>query len=169
MRIRASLAVLALWAPGALADLPVRSLLEVRQHRIVMQQWDNSCGAAALATVLTYHKGFPVTERQVAQGLLGETDPNRVRHRGGFSLLDMKRYAASIGFRSDAYARMTLEDLSAKLPAIVPVRARGYDHFVVVQRIENFNVHIADPGFGHYTLSASRFAAAWPGIGFVLP
>jgi hypothetical protein len=39
--------------PAAARDPPpVRSLLELRQDRVVIQQWDNSCGAAALTTVL---------------------------------------------------------------------------------------------------------------------
>lgn len=146
----------------------MRSLLEKRQQNVVMQQWDNSCGAAALATVLTYEKGFPVTEKQVAQGMLGHTDPGRVRERGGFSLLDMKRYAARIGFRAEGYADMSLQDLAANLPAIVPVRTRSYDHFVVVRKIEHGRVHIADPGFGNYSLPTSRFTADWARVGFVL-
>ena len=39
--------------PAAARDPPpVRSLLELQQDRVVIQQWDNSCGAAALTTVL---------------------------------------------------------------------------------------------------------------------
>jgi len=168
LRLLTLLAALTLYATGAFADRPVRSLLEIRQSNIVMQQWDNSCGAAALATVLTYHKDFPVSEKQVAEGMLRHTDPGKVRKRGGFSLLDMKGYAGYIGFKGEGYRAMGLADLAAKVPAIVPVRARGYDHFVVVRRIENGRVHIADPGFGNYSMPAARFAASWPGIAFVL-
>src|SRR5205823_3175210 len=32
----------------------VRSLLAMRQEKVVVQKWDLSCGAAALATLLTY-------------------------------------------------------------------------------------------------------------------
>src|SRR5690242_10352026 len=80
---------------------PVRSLLEIRQANVIIQQWDASCGAAALATLLTYHLGNAVSERAVAQAMLGKTDPLRVKHRGGFSLLDLKRYAEARGFQAD--------------------------------------------------------------------
>src|SRR5436190_231271 len=83
-------------AGAARAERPVRSLLEMRQERVVIQHWDNSCGAAALATILTYDRDYPVTEEQVARGMLRQIDPLRVKHRGGFSLLDMKRYAAQV-------------------------------------------------------------------------
>lgn len=148
------------------AERAVRSLLEMRQENVIVQQWDNSCGAAALATILTYDKGFPVTERQVAQGMLQLTNALRVRHRGGFSLLDMQRYAATLGFDSDGYSQMTLADLAAQLPMIVPIRLRGYDHFVVVRGIKEGRIEIADPGFGNYIMPSARFLKAWQGIGF---
>ncbi|MGH8809976.1 MAG: hypothetical protein ACREX0_19040, partial [Noviherbaspirillum sp.] len=85
MRFIISTLIYLLLAGAAFAERPVRSLLETRQENLIMQQWDNSCAAAALATVLTYDKGFPVTEEEVARGMLRQTDPLRVRQRGGFS------------------------------------------------------------------------------------
>src|SRR5437762_9386979 len=79
-------------------ERPVRSMLEARHQNVVIQEWDSSCGAAALATLLRYQLGDPVTERTVAVGMLRGIDPDRVRGRGGFSLLDMKRYAERRGF-----------------------------------------------------------------------
>ena len=36
---------------------PVRSLLEIRRSGVVVQKFDISCGAAALATILRYQHG----------------------------------------------------------------------------------------------------------------
>lgn len=166
MRFAAFLLVAMLLAGTAHAERPVRSLLEMRQENVIIQRWDNSCGAAALATILTYDKGFPVTEEQVAHGMLRQTDPLRVKHRGGFSLLDMKRYAAQIGFESDGYSDMTLEDLASQAPMIVPIRVRGYHHFVIVRKVADSHVYIADPGFGNYRMRRPSFADTWSGIGF---
>ena len=47
-----------------------------------------SCGAAALATVLTYSLNDPVSEHEAAKGMLKMTEPLKVKYRGGFSLLD---------------------------------------------------------------------------------
>lgn len=168
MKHVAALIVPLLLSSTALAERAVRSLLEMRQENVVVQQWDNSCGAAALATVLTYDKGFPITEEKIARGMLRQTDPLRVRHRGGFSLLDMKRYAAQVGFDSAGYSDMTLDDLATKVPTIVPIHARGYDHFVVVRSVTDKDVLIADPGYGNYRMRRARFAELWPGIGFVV-
>lgn len=148
------------------AERPVRSLLEARHEGMIVQQWDNSCAAAALATILTYYKGIAVSEEQVARGMLRQTDPLRVRLRGGFSFLDMKRHVGQLGFESDGYSGMTLEDLAVKTPMIVPLNVRGYSHFVVVRNVDNTKVDIGDPSFGNYAMKRSAFEAKWRGIGF---
>ena len=48
---------LALLNPNAFAAegrTPVRSLLEIRREGVIVQKWETSCAAAALATVLTF-------------------------------------------------------------------------------------------------------------------
>ena len=70
-----------------MAAEPVRSLLEIRRENVIVQKWDISCGAAALATLLTFQHGHPVSEEAVARGMLRRTDPLRVKYRGGFSLV----------------------------------------------------------------------------------
>ena len=82
---------------------PVRSLLEIRQEGVIVQKWETSCAAAALATVLTFSQNDPVSEKAVAQGMLRSTDPIKVKVRGGFSLLDMKRFVETRGFKGAAY------------------------------------------------------------------
>jgi uncharacterized protein len=163
------LALCCLAAAAAQARAPVQSLLEIRRQHVVVQQWDASCGAAALATLLTWQHGDPVDERTVAQGMLRSTDPLRVRHRGGFSLLDLKRYADSRGFRSAAYRGSAPADLEGFKPAIVPVNLNGLPHFVVYRGRVGDAVLIADPAFGNRVLPARSFEAAWmDGIAFVV-
>ena len=55
-------------------EQPVKSLLELRHHDVIIQSWDLSCGAAALATLLKYEWGTPVTEKQVANGLMARRE-----------------------------------------------------------------------------------------------
>lgn len=168
-RIAVFLAAVLLAASFAARAQPVRSLLEFRQAGVVVQQWDSSCGAAALATVLTYTFDDAVTEKTVAQVMLRRTDPLRVRVRGGFSLLDMKRYAESRGYSAEGYRNTSVPELAAMRSPIVPIVEYGSPHFVVVRRVHDGEVEIADPGFGNRTLSLERFRDAWQnGIAFVL-
>jgi predicted double-glycine peptidase len=141
----------------------VQSLLESRQHNVVVQQWDISCGAAALATILAYQHGDPVPEKRVAEAMLKRTDPLRVKHRGGFSLLDLKRFAESLGYTADGYIQVSLENLIEFGPSIVPVSTSGYNHFVVFRGVMGDQVLLADPAFGNRTLTVEQFEQAWLG------
>ena len=70
-----TLAITAVLMSAPPSSANVLSLKEIREAGVVMQQWDASCGAAALATVMTYHFGDPVSERAVASGLMKQTEP----------------------------------------------------------------------------------------------
>jgi predicted double-glycine peptidase len=158
-------------ASGAVAQQPgpVRSLLEIRRANVIVQQWDISCGAAALATVLTYQHGDRVTEKAVAEGMLRRTDPLRVRVRGGFSLLDLKRYVETRGYTGIGYSTLTIDDLEEFGPTLVPLNLKGYSHFVVFKGVLDGRVLVADPAFGNRALSLDRFDDAWvEKIGFVV-
>ena len=59
------LAILVLVVPDVAGaqSAPVRSMLERRNEKLVRQQFDLSCGAAALATFLRYQHGEDFSER----------------------------------------------------------------------------------------------------------
>ena len=143
----------------------VTSLLERRRDKVVLQKYDVSCGAAALATLLTYQHGDPVTEREVAAGLIRRDEylknPEIVRFSGGFSLLDLKHYAETRGYEGRGFGDVTLADLRDLAPAILPVRFNGYDHFVVFRGARNGRVLLADPAWGNRRMSIAEFEAAW--------
>jgi hypothetical protein len=161
--------VLCIRPPNADALLPVRSLAEIRQHDVVMQKWDLSCGAAALATLLTYDLGDPVTERSAAEGMLRRNDPLTIRVQGGFSLLDLQEYAQRRGHQADGYGEVSLDSLAGMLPAIVPIHIHGYNHFVVVRAIRDGKVHFADPAYGNRRMTLAAFERAWPSkVAFVV-
>ena len=153
---------------GLRTQAGVLSLIELRDRNLVRQGWDVSCGAAALSTVLTHHFDTPYSEATIAVSILANTDPARVRERGGFSLLDLKRFAEAVGFEAEGYAGLTTDDLvDSGLPVILPVRIRDLDHFVVFRGRVAGKVLIGDPAFGNLTLSERQFAGMWSsGIGF---
>ena len=154
----------ALLADGGAIPLAasVRSLKEIREHRVVMQRWDISCGAAALATVLAYGFSDFVTERDVATTMLGKTDPIRVRFRGGFSFLDMQRYVEARGYQAAGFRQMGIDDLLHYESPIVPVLLHGFPHFVVFRGMnDSGHVRLADPAFGNRTMSREAFETVW--------
>ena len=148
----------------------VVSLKEIREAGVVVQQWDTSCAAAAMATVFTYTFDDAVTEREVATGLLSYTDPLKVRYRGGFSLLDMKRYAKERGYSATGFRDLSFEDVRYFDAAIVAVDLYGYNHYVIFKgQTPEGKVWLADPAYGNRTVSRKRFEKAWiDGIAFVM-
>jgi predicted double-glycine peptidase len=144
---------------------PVGSLLELRQRHVVLQQWELSCGAAALATILRYQYGVPATERSVALSLIDREEyiknPDLVRFRQGFSLLDMKRFVDGLGYEGIGLGQLTLSDLFPRTPIIVPVNLQGFPHFVVFRGGTLKTVLVADPAFGNVTMSTDKFLKGW--------
>lgn len=130
-----------------------------------MQEWDLSCGAAALATVLKFQHGDSVSEREIAIGMMGRQEyldnPAIVTYRQGFSLLDLKRFVDRRGYNGVGLGQLTMSDLAKYAPIIVPISVHGYQHFVVFRGVLNDRVLLADPAFGNRTMSRSRFEKAW--------
>lgn len=155
-------------APAAASS--VLSLAEIRNTGIIMQKWDTSCGAAALATVFTYHFEDPVSEREVAAGLLRQTEPLKVKYRGGFSLLDMKRYAKERGYDAAGFRDLTFEELRYINAPIVPINQFGYNHYVVFKGVvSEREVLLGDPAFGNFRMRRDKFENIWMnGMAFTL-
>lgn len=143
----------------------VLSMIEKRHKNVVLQQWELSCAAAALATILRYQHGIPATERSVALGMLSRkeylSNPDLLRIRQGFSLLDLKRYVDKLGYEGLGLGQLTFTDLIEHAPIIVPVNLNGYPHFVVFRGATTSSVLIADPAFGNVTMPVYKFIDGW--------
>jgi len=150
------------------STVSIKSLLEIRDEKLVRQGWDISCGAAALSTILTHHFDAPYSELTIAVSILANTDPQTVKDRGGFSLLDLKRFVEAVGFVAKGFGGLSLDDLArSTVPVILPVRIRNFDHFVVYRGRFAGRVLIGDPAFGNITFSEQQFAKIWTSnIGF---
>lgn len=153
--------------PGTPIKKNVVSMREQRYVNLVKQDTDFSCGAAALATILKYAYDRDVTEESVLRGLLEVSDPELVRKKG-FSLLDIKRYTESIGYRGRGY-KVSAEKLKQiKIPTIMLVDIRGYKHFVVFKAYRDGNVYLADPALGNKVISFDEFTKIWSGVVFAV-
>lgn len=143
----------------------VSSLLEMRQDKVVMQKWDLSCGAATLTTLLKYQHGINTDEKTVAKGLINRKeyidDPDLLRYREGFSLLDLQRYTKKIGLQGKGYGNLSFDDLLTLTPVLLPINLNGYNHFVIFRGKLNNRVLLADPAWGNRTLFIDDFKKAW--------
>ena len=141
---------------GGLIKVPVTSMKERRFTTTVRQQYDYSCGSAALATLLTYQYQHQVSEETVFKSMWENGDQAKIG-REGFSLLDIKRYLESIGYSADGYTAPLDKLASVGVPAIVLIRDNGYNHFVVVRGIQDGMVAFADPSMGARVVPKAQF------------
>jgi len=154
--------------PGTLVKKDVQSIRERRYENLVEQRTDFSCGAASLATILKYAYQQPeVTEETVLAGMLEVSDPRVVLERG-FSLLDLKNYVETLGYRGRGYevAPETLDEVS--IPVIVLLDLQGYKHFVVMKKASGDRVYVGDPALGNRVMERDEFMASWNNIIFAV-
>lgn len=67
---------------GARFNVVVASLKAVRFEHTLHQQYDFSCGSAAVATLLTFHYGTPIDERTVFTQMFLQGDQAKIRREG---------------------------------------------------------------------------------------
>ena len=148
-------------------NLHLTSYAEIPFRTVIRQQFDYSCGSAALATLLRYHFSLGTDEADVFKAMYAVGDQDRIQ-KLGFSLLDMKKYLASIGMEADGY-RLSLTELSQLgVPAIALIQIGSYKHFVVIKGIAGDHVLVGDPALGLRAVSAGDFQKSWNGIAFVV-
>jgi predicted double-glycine peptidase len=145
---------------GGTVRLPITSLKQMRLAGTLLQQYDFSCGSAALATLLSHHYGHPVTEQEVLQAMYARGDQQKIQ-REGFSLLDMKRYLEGLGFLADGFEQPLDKLLEARIPALVLINEAGYQHFVVVKGLAGQRVLVGDPARGARVFERAHFESIW--------
>ncbi|UYG07763.1 C39 family peptidase [Halomonas sp. M4R1S46] len=139
-----------------------KSLSEISWERVVRQEYDFSCGSAAVATLLTYHYDRPTTEGEVFEAMIREGDRDQIQVYG-FSMLDMKRYLDAQGLDSDGF-EISLDDfMRIGVPAITLINTGGYKHFVVVKGVDDRNVLVGDPAAGTVVVPKEMFETLWTG------
>ncbi len=142
-------------------DFDVIPQKEFVYSRVARQTYDFSCGSAALTTVLNEYLLHPHTELQVMEGLLEYGEAENIAKRRAFSLLDMKRFLAALGYKSAGF-RGELKDLiEINRPVIVPIQYAGFKHFVVIKYSGDGRFFIADPAFGNISFLHEQFAEVW--------
>ncbi len=150
---------------GARVEVPLRSMKDLRDQKLVRQRYDYSCGAAALATILRYGFGDEVTEREILVDLfdLLSEDEEGLRRKEGFSLLDLQRVAQARGYKAQGFRLepQYLPELHG--PVIVFIEPRGYKHFAVLRGVRGDRVYLADPSRGNIRMPAYTFLDSWLG------
>lgn len=118
----------------------------------VLQGYEESCGAAALATIIGLY-GKSVSEKEIIEKA-SKTDM--------LSFSEMANISKDFGYQASGYKIST--DIFEKLTAPVIARVdnrENYAHFVVVANHNGEFVSIFDPSFGYYVQSKKEFFKWW--------
>ncbi len=147
-------------AGGGNYNVSVKSFAEMKFSTVYKQQFDFSCGSAALASLLTFHYDDEVNEQSVFIDMFEHGDQEKIKELG-FSLLDMKNYLERRGYRSDGF-KMPLDQLhEASSPAITIIDADGYLHFIIIKGLTERRVLVGDPAIGVNIIPRDQFEEMW--------
>lgn len=146
------------------------SMRELRAGATQIQSHEYTCGAAALATVLT-SLGKPMTEKEVLDSIFSDTIPVRMNEQGEAEIppltaADLQKGARKAGFKvvslQAADGREALEVLAKLRPIICRIYLyEEFLHFVVVRGIDNGWVSLSDPAYGNVRVPVSQFDKVW--------
>ncbi|MEO6353321.1 MAG: C39 family peptidase [Burkholderiaceae bacterium] len=145
---------------GGKYTVPVTSLKEARFKSTLRQQYDFSCGSAAVATLLTHQYDYPVSEQAVFEEMFARGDRQKIQ-KEGFSLLDIKLYLEAHGFKADGFEQPLQKLIDSHFPAIVLIAEKGYHHFVVIKGLRDGRILIGDPSNGTRAISRKSFESIW--------
>jgi len=151
-----SMAIPGMIAGGYSANIKVTSIKERRFLTTVRQQYDYSCGSAALATLLTFQYQHPVSEEAVFKEMWSRGNQEKIR-REGFSLLDIKEYLQANGYSANGYVAPLDRLVEVGIPAIALINDKGYNHFVVIKGLQKDKVLLGDPSAGTRIISRPIF------------
>ena len=147
-------------AGGANFNVQGKSFAERRFNTVYRQQFDFSCGSAALASLLSFHYDDLVDERSVFIDMFEHGDQEKIK-REGFSMLDMKLYLERRGYRSDGF-KINLDQLYyTGNPAITIINHNGYMHFVIIKGVDEYKVLLGDPALGVKSMNRDEFEKMW--------
>ncbi len=139
-----------------------RTWKDMRDHGVVRQGFDYSCGSAALATLLA-GTDPDISEREILLEVLdGLTEEQkRVTMEQGLSLLNLKTVATRRGHRAEGYRVDPDFLLELTRPVIVFIKPGGYRHFAVLRGVRGDRIFLADPARGNIRVPAFKFLEMW--------
>jgi predicted double-glycine peptidase len=142
----------------------VCSYKEIKERMIVMQQYDYSCGAAVLATIIKYYWGDDIDELYFLEMMpkLKLTEKElKDRIENGLTLTDLRNLANMAGYQA-TMAKVKFEELAqGKVPVVVGITVRKHEHFAVFRGTDGCYAYLADPIRGNIRTPVCDFQEQW--------
>ncbi|EAJ2825158.1 peptidase C39 [Campylobacter jejuni] len=140
------------------AEFVVKSYQEIKNEKVVRQNYEESCGAASLATLINTLDDNNLTELDLLKTMSGQK-----LYTDMVSFADLNDAVKKLGYESKSYKvdRKILENIIS-----VPILAKIEDdprfpHFVVIINHKGNYLQILDPSYGEYISSKREFYSVW--------
>lgn len=132
----------------------VKSLQEIHDQNVQRQKFEESCGAASLATLLNLFGIKQYQEQDILRQLNQKTDM--------LSFQELQRAAVSLGYDTRGFklTREVLEKTSYPLLVRIENDPR-FPHFVVIINFQGDFLKVFDPNFGEYISTKKEFYSIW--------
>lgn len=139
---------------------------EARYSGIVTQELDNSCGLAAVATIMQAHFGdMRFDERALVRKYMERASEAELAEamRNGLSLLEIEKLVQSLGYTTakKVLSLNELERVVSFVPVLVYLEIGKFRHFAVVRGVNDDAVLLADPSRGNVEYSRDEFQSEW--------
>lgn len=152
------------WLPNALqAEFILKSYQEIKNQQVIRQSYEESCGAAGLATLLNLISNTKFDELEILKTMSqSELNTDMV------SFADLGEAVRNLGFSSNAYLiSRELLDKFIGIPLLVKIEDDPrYPHFVVIINHYGSYLQVLDPSFGGYISSKRQFFSIWDKNGY---
>ncbi|KPH50530.1 peptidase C39 [Helicobacter pullorum] len=132
----------------------VKSLQELHNQNVIRQQYEESCGASALATLLNLFEFRQYSEQDILAFLNQKTDM--------LSFKELQEVANTLGYTTKGFQlqREILEQTSYPLLVRIENDPR-FPHFVVIINHKGDFIQVFDPNFGQYKATKKEFYSVW--------
>ncbi len=159
--------------PARAEDAPVqegpvrrpKSFIERKFDGVVGQTADFTCGAASVATVLTFYWNRPTSEIEVLDIIRSRYTAEEWKNRegNGVSFDDLIFAAKKLGFEATG-AEITLDDLpKLAAPVILHLDKGRFQHFSVLRRAVSEVYYMADSIVGQVVLTQADLRPQYTG------
>jgi len=141
--------------------LPIfsQSWEEIKFKNIIKQSQDYSCGAASLATILTYYYNDSKSEKDILEIIAKINNYNlKIKDKKyKYTMLDLKKVANQYGYEAIGISLSYTDLKKLKIPAIVFLKRNNKKHFSIYKGKKNNLIYLADPTWGNVKWAEEKF------------
>lgn len=141
------------------AEFVVKSYHELRNENVVRQNYEESCGASSLATLINLIDINRLNELDVLEKM---KDNNKTINTNMVSFNELKQTANKLNYEAHGYQLNRGLFNKLNIPILVKIQNDPrYPHFIIVINHVGDFVTVFDPSFGEYLSLKDDFFKLW--------